>query len=200
MKTAFRKTGMVLIILLMAAVVVTGCDANNNNNSDEAQPAEETEEAAQQSIMQEDLVYENNFMSGIDMEVFWEFDEEQENLNMRLESPSAGWIAVGFEPSTRMADAQIIIGGFEEDDVLAVEEHIGTGATSHEQIEESYIDEYAGERDDEYTVIEFVIPLGEETRYDLTAGEEYEVILAYHDESDNFVQRHTQRTSENIEF
>lgn len=198
MKITFRKTAMVLVILLMAAVIVTGCDANNNNN-EEAEPAEEAEETAQESIMREDLVYENSFMSGIDMEVFWEFDEEQESLNMRLESPVAGWLAVGFEPSTRMADALIIIGGFDEGE-FTVEEHFGTGATSHEQIEEVYIEEYAGERQDEYTTIEFVIPLGEDSRYDLTAGEEYEVILAYHDESDNFLQRHSQRTSEDIEF
>ncbi|SDM44349.1 DOMON domain-containing protein [Halarsenatibacter silvermanii] len=199
MKTTFGKTAMVLAILLMAAVIVTGCNDGSNNN-EEADPAEEPEEIARESLMREDLVYENNYLSEIDMEVFWQFNEENETLNMRLESPSAGWIAIGFEPSTRMEDAQIIIGGFAENEDPAVEEHIGTAPTSHEQIETAYIEEYSGERQEEHTIIEFVVPLDEDSRYDLTAGEEYEIILAYHDESDNFLQRHSQRTSTEIEF
>ncbi len=187
---------MILILFLLIMFTAAGCD---NNNGEEVTPVEEDEDVSQASIMQEDLIFENSFMSGIDMEVFWEFDEDQENLNMRLESPSAGWVAVGFEPSQRMADAQIIIGGF-NDEELTVEEHYGTGSTSHEQIDEVYIDEYAGERQDEYTIIEFIIPLGEDSCYDLAAGEKYEVILAYHNESDNFLQRHSQRTSAEIEF
>lgn len=192
------KTGVLAVILLVVVLVAGGCDANNNNSDgEEAEPAEEI---AVESMLHEDLIYENSYTSGIDLEIFWQLDQENEVLNMRMESPSAGWVAVGFEPSTRMADAQIIIGGFTDDDVLSVEEHIGTSPTSHEQIEEVYIEEYAGERNDETTVIEVVVPLDETSRYELTAGEEYEVILAYHDESDNFLQRHSQRTSENIEF
>lgn len=195
MKITTSRSYVILAVLLILTVAVVGCEAGDNGNNEES--AEES--ASPESLLQEDLVYENHFQSEIDLDVYWEFSEGEEYLNMMVIGPSTGWLSIGFEPSTRMQDAQIIIGGFTEEE-FTLEEHFGTAPTSHEQIEENYIEEFTGESREESTVMEFVIPLGEDSRYELTAGEEYEVILAYHDDSDNFMEKHSQRTTTSIEF
>lgn len=196
----FKKNTILLItfVLLLIPLIITGCDNDNNNNDNEV--AEVDEEVAVESLLIDELVYENRHVSNIDMELFWKFSEDEHSLYMMLKSPGSGWLAVGFEPSTRMADAEIIIAGFDEDDNFLLEEHFGTSATSHELIEETYIKESSGERNDENSIAEFIIPLGEDSRYDLEPGTEYEIILSYHSSSDNFIQRHSQRTTIELEL
>ena len=193
-KALSRRFILAAAVLLLFTVLAAGCDSENENTGTKPDEAE-----TRVSILAEEITYENHFQAGIDMDFFWQFDAEGEELHIRLESPGSGWLAVGFEPSTRMQDAEMVIAGFEDDEFL-LEEHIGTGPTSHEQIENSYIQEYAGEHEEELTVAEFVLPLTGDTRYELQSGEVYEVIFAYHDEDDNFLQRHSQRTSAEVEF
>ncbi len=189
-----RKFFILIALLLVFPVMVSSCDAENENAGTEPEEAE-----TRTSILTEEITYENHYQAGIDMDFFWQFDAEGEELHIRLESPGSGWMAVGFEPSTRMQDAKMVIAGFKDDEFL-LEEHIGTSPPSHEQIEDSYIVEYAGEYEEELTVAEFVLPLTGDTRYELQSGEEYEVIFAYHDDDDNFLQRHSQRSSAEVEF
>ena len=193
-RTPSRKFFILTALLLVFTVMAAGCDAENGNAATEPEEAEN-----RASILTEEITYENHYQAGIDMDFFWQFDPEGEELHIRLESPGSGWLAVGFEPSTRMQDAKMVLAGF-QDDVFVLEEHIGTAPTSHEQIEESYIEDYAGEHEEDLTVAEFVLPLTGDTRYELQSGEVYEVIFAYHDEDDNFLLRHSQRTSAEVEF
>ncbi len=186
---------LIVFMLVFTLAEVTALSAYGDENY------ENEEYEARESFLREDITYENHYTSGIDMDVFWNFSEEEtgeEKILIRLETPETGWVSIGFEPSRRMQDAEIIIVGFEEE--VTLEEHYGNAPTSHEQIEASYIEEYYAERDQEGTVAEFIVPLTEESRYELEPGESYEVILGYHDSSDNFLDRHTQRTSTEIEF
>ncbi|MFW6270511.1 MAG: DOMON domain-containing protein [Bacillota bacterium] len=188
-----KKVFCLVLGLILVLTIVTGCEEEENNAS------QVEEDVTLESELVEELEYTNHFASDIDMEIYWEFSQEEDELYMVLESPGSGWLAVGFEPTNRMADAEIIIAGFENDSLL-LEEHYGTGSTSHEKIDETYIENYTGEKSEEISRAEFVIPLGEDSRYDLTRGEEHTIILSYHDNSDNFIQRHTQRTTIELEL
>lgn len=133
--------------------------------------------------------YSNYFHSEIGIEIFWEFGPER--LYMALQSPISGWLAIGFEPSTRMNHAKIIMATF-QDDELVLEEHIGTNPISHRKIEEVYISEFEG-NNLEGLLVEFVIPLDEDSIYDIVEGEELAVILGSHRSSQNLFTKHTQR-------
>ena len=134
---------------------------------------------------------------GID--IYWEFSEEQE-LYMMLKAPVSGWISIGFEPSRRMKDAKIVIIGFENEEII-LEEHYGNTQISHRKIEEKYITQFYGERTEEYSLAEFVIPLDTESRYNrLQPGSIIKAIIAYHSDSDNFMRRHSQRDTIEIQF
>ncbi len=188
-----KKIFCVMFILLLVMIVLVGCEEAENDiglvDGD----------VSLESQLIDDLVYTNQFNSDIEMEIFWEFSQDEEELYMVLKSPASGWLAIGFEPTNRMADAKIIIAGFENETFL-LEEHYGTAATSHDIIEETYIEKATGERDEDLSRAEFVIPLTGDSRYDLSAGEVYTIILGYHSSSDNFVQRHTQRTTIELEL
>jgi hypothetical protein len=119
---------------------------------------------------------------------------------MMLESPGSGWLSIGFDATNRMNEAKIIIAGFDEDNNFQLEEHIGTSATSHQLIEETYITESTGVREEDSSIAEFIIPLGGDSRYNIEAGEAHEVIIAFHSNSDSFMQRHSQRATVEIEF
>lgn len=189
-----KKISSLLFVLFIIFLVIAGCE---EEAADESEPV--AGEVTLDSALIEELVYTNHFISDIDMELFWEFSLEEEELYMVLKSPGSGWLAIGFEPTNRMADAQMIIAGFENEGFI-LEEHYGTGPTTHEKIDETYIENSSGERTAESSRIEFVIPLGVESRYDLQQGEEYTIILSYHNSSDNFLQRHSQRTTIEVEL
>jgi hypothetical protein len=99
-----------------------------------------------------------------------------------------------------MKDAKIVIIGFENEEVI-LEEHYGNTQISHRKIEEKYITQFYGERTEEYSLAEFVIPLDNESRYyRLQPGNVIKTIIAYHSDSDNFLRRHSQRDSMEINF
>ncbi len=189
----YKKSFSLVLSLFLVFSLINGCGEVENED------VKVDRNASLESELTDGLVYTNHFISDIDMELFWEFSQDEQELNIVLESPGSGWLAIGFDPTRRMADAKIIIAGFENENFL-IEEHYGTGQTSHDKIEETYIKNSKGERDDELSRTEFVIPLDEESRYDLRKGETHTVILSYHNSSDNFFQRHTQRTKVEVEL
>ncbi|MFW5873728.1 MAG: DOMON domain-containing protein [Bacillota bacterium] len=193
-----KKLFEVVCLLILLPLIITSCN-NNDNGEEETSGAEETE-VTRESILTEDLTYSNHYSADIDLDIFWEFNEEEDELHMMLESPGSGWLSIGFDASDRMNEAKIIIAGFDEDNNFQLEEHIGTSATSHEPIEETYITESTGEREEESSIAEFIIPLDEDSRYNIEQGEAQEVIIAFHSSSDGFMQRHSQRDSVEIEF
>ncbi len=110
-----------------------------------------------------------------------------------LESPGKGWVAVGFDPDYAMKGANIIF-GWVKDGEAHVEDHYGSGATSHRRDKVSHVLIAAGKEGREGTTIEFVIPLvtGDPRDKDLERGKSYPIILAYHKSYDG-MRRHTAR-------
>ncbi len=200
MSTIFKSKklfGLVCVLILLP-LIITGCDNDNGEENGEEQAG--LSEVTRESLLTEDLTYSNNYAADIDLDIFWEFNQDTDELHMMLESPGSGWLSIGFDATNRMNEAKIIIAGFNEDNNFQLEEHIGTSATSHEPITETYITESTGQREEDSSIAEFIIPLGEDSRYNIEQGEVHEVIIAFHSSSDGFMQRHSQRDSVEIEF
>jgi len=174
---------LVLFLMVIISTFVFGDNHSNQVNSK----------------MVEGLTYTNYIETELGMDIYWEFSENQE-LFMMLKAPVSGWISIGFEPSKKMKGAKIIIVGFKDEEVI-LEEYYGNTQISHRKIKEKYITEFYGERTEEYSLAEFVIPLDNESRYNsLQPGSIIKTIIAYHNSSDSFSRRHSKRDTIDINF
>jgi len=145
--------------------------------------------------------YENTmYVEALEMEIGWLVKDN--NLVFAVKTVGMGWAAVGFDPSTMMRDANIIIGDVTEEGSVNIEDHFGVSNTGHRADEVRNILQAAGSENEEGTVIEFVIPLdsGDDMDRKLETDQEYKVILAYHMSSSSFKIRHSNRTSVNIQL
>jgi len=130
---------------------------------------------------------------------------EGENLNVRVAAATTGWIAVGFDPSRGMKDANIII-GYVEDGRAFVRDDFGTGRTAHSPDEElggsSNVRNAEGAEENGQTWLSFTIPLDSGDQYDrpLEPGNRYEVILAAGNRDDFATYHGNSRTSVTIEL
>jgi len=124
-------------------------------------------------------------------------------LRMGLLSPGTGYVAIGMDPDRRMEGANFIIGTVRNGQVRMRDDY-GTGLLSHgSDIENGGTDNIlaaAGRELNGQTTIEFIIPLDSGDRFDksLEPGETYKILVAFHDTSDNFSARHSQRGSGEI--
>ena len=111
-----------------------------------------------------------------------------------LRSPGTGWVAAGFDPVNRMQGANYITAAVTPGGLL-IEDHFGTGPTSHRRDARNDILRAAGTVSDGQTLVEFVIPLdsGDPEDKPLLPGRTYTVLLAYHRSSTSFTVIHTAR-------
>jgi hypothetical protein len=105
-------------------------------------------------------------------------------LEVELTGPTTGWIAVGFEPSRAMKDANILIGYVDGDDAVMTDQ-FGTTMVAHRRDQEiggsRDVLVISGSETGGETTIRFAVPLDSGDEYDqpLAAGETARVILAY---------------------
>lgn len=113
-----------------------------------------------------------------------------------LRSPGTGWVSAGFGPDRGMEGANYILAAVSPSG-LTIEDHYGTGFTSHRRDDQDDILRAAGAVTEGKTVVEFMIPLasGDPEDKDLRPGQTYAVLLAYHRTSVAFTVRHTARGS-----
>lgn len=135
-----------------------------------------------------------------DMSVECKIDGEQ--LGITVSAPTEGWIAVGFEPSSMMKDANIIMGAV-VDGELVIADHFGTSAFAHQPDTDlggsSDVTAGEGSEEDGNTTLSFTIPLDSGDPYDraLQKGNNVKVILAYA-KRDGFGVKHSYRSSAEI--
>lgn len=118
------------------------------------------------------------------------------NIEFDFTAPTTGWIAVGFDPTAAMKDADIII-GYVSGDGSHIRDDWGDGFTSHRPDTEiggtDDVTLISGNEEDGTTRLIFSIPLSSGDSYDkeLAAGEAYKILLAYGpDDADNFQGYH----------
>ena len=106
------------------------------------------------------------------------------NLLVKVSTATVGWIAVGFDPSAGMQDANIII-GYVVNDTAYVRDDYGTGLYSHAPDTTlggtNDVADIAGSETGGVTEISFTIPLNSGDAMDrvLVVGQSYSVILAW---------------------
>jgi hypothetical protein len=135
-----------------------------------------------------------------DFSLMWMVDGA--NLNVKLSAPVEGWVAVGFAPTNKMKDANIIIGYVENGNVV-IEDHFGNSPISHKSDVSAdgkdNLTSISGTEKNGVTEISFTIPLnsGDPNDRVLVPGESYKVIFASYSK-DKITIKHSSRTSTNI--
>lgn len=136
----------------------------------------------------------------------WEFSWEisESEIEFTLSAPTTGWVAIGFNPSTMMKDADYRIAYVEGSDVF-IRDDFGNRLTSHVSDDQlggaQHGRAISGSESNGVTTVVFAMPLEAGDEYDesFVAGQEYKVILAYApDGGDNFTSKHVERTSVDI--
>jgi hypothetical protein len=128
---------------------------------------------------------------------------EKNALRVGLVSPGTGWVSIGFDPSSMMNRANIILGTVVDGAVVARDD-VGTGLFSHapdtSRGGQDNLLAAAGREADGKTTFEFAIPLnsGDDADRPLAVGQTVKVILAFHATSDDFSERHSRRTAGEI--
>jgi hypothetical protein len=165
------------IILLTGVLLYTGCAGGS-------EPEQELNEQGYWEISK----------SGITLQ--WKVDGS--DLDVILSAPTTGWVAVGFDPSSRMQGANIILGKVETGTPI-VRDDFGSAPTDHTEDVITNVTVNGGTEVDGITTVSFSIPLdsGDSNDKPLAEGESYRVLLSY-GSSDDFDQKHSTRTSVSI--
>lgn len=123
----------------------------------------------------------------------WSIEGDQ--LAVKLSAPTTGWVAVGFNPSSKMKDANIIIGYVKKGKVKIVDD-FGTAATQHKDDTKvggaENVTVVGGSEEGDTTTIEFSIPLnsGDEKDGVIDPNGDTTVILGYGPDRDSFRMKH----------
>ncbi|MBT3274372.1 MAG: DOMON domain-containing protein [Spirochaetales bacterium] len=168
---------MITLVLLTAAIAFAGGD----------------EEEASESMVLPGYSQAGNDSHSFDFQ--WQVDGD--SLNVQIMAPTTGWIALGFDPSNKMADANILI-GYVADGKAFLRDDYGIGQVKHgpdtaEGGEENFSNLDGGEADGG-TMLSFTIMLDSGDAYDkvLEEGKTYKIIYAYGPNGkDDFGSYHT---------
>ncbi|MBU2515644.1 DOMON domain-containing protein [bacterium] len=131
------------------------------------------------------------------MSFSWKIQQEQ--LLVKVTAATEGWVGIGFNPSTRMQDANFIIGyvkngKVEVTDAFGVrpKEHVDDTSTNGR----NDIISFSGNEEGGNTTIEFIIPLnsGDPADGKINVNDITTVLLAFGKGQDDFHSRHRFRT------
>ena len=161
-----------LLILILAGIIISGC----------VQPRMASKNVTEQKVTQpwkpDGIIsngeYSHNMTmtevggSGRSFEVYWKNDAQ--DLYMAMKAKTLGWIAVGFEPTDWMKDADIVL-GYVHDGNAIVQDQYSTGnygphVPDTELGGTNDIQEYGGRAENGYTVIEFKRKMNTGDKYD----------------------------------
>ncbi len=137
-----------------------------------------------------------------DFELSWSTDDLY--LYMGMKAKTAGWVAVGFDPSSQMKDADIVQ-GFIKDGVLSIADQYSTGQfgphpADTQQGGTDDILAAAGGSDGGFTTIEFKRRLDTGDKFDKQLGKgAHKIIWAYGSDL-QFTLKHTARGSGEIDL
>lgn len=94
-------------IMLLLAIVAAGCSDAVTDST--IQESEGTGQWNPDGVISEGEYTKSLFVNDGNYIVHWKF--ENETIVFGLETTSKGWAGIGFEPTARMKDADIILGG-----------------------------------------------------------------------------------------
>ncbi len=117
------------------------------------------------------------------------------NIDIKISAKTTGWVAVGFNPSDKMKDANIIIGYVKKGKVVIIDD-FGTKKYAHKRDEKSggqdNILQRSGSETGGITTLEFSIPLNSGDSKDrvIIPDGDTTVLLAYGAGRDSFRAKH----------
>ncbi|WP_163340668.1 DOMON domain-containing protein [Desulfopila sp. IMCC35008] len=121
-----------------------------------------------------------------------------DKLDVKLSAPTTGWVAVGFNPSKKMKDADIII-GYVKKGKVTIKDEFGSAPTQHKSDEKiggtSNVTVVGGSEENGVTTIEFSIPLNSGDTKDsvIDPAADTVIIVGYGTERDSFKVKHVFR-------
>lgn len=135
-----------------------------------------------------------------DMEVSWHYLGDR--IHFTMSAPTAGWVTIGFNTSTSMTGAYLLMGRVRANKAEVLEHYTispGNYKSFPELKTPSFIADVQGEQDSEKTTLKFSVPIKALNKYqkDLSKGLSYHLILAYSQE-DDFQHHSIMRSSINI--
>ncbi len=178
----------IVFTALLAAVVLAGC------GNDVAGPTEG--EGGWLEYTVDDFTFE------------WLIEDSLSTIRVKITAPTTGWVAVGFDPTLVMNEANLII-GYVSGGSVNIRDDFGTGQFSHDA------DTNLGGTDDVETIsgsesgtnlettLEFRIPLDTGDQYDKTLvdGNTYTFIFAYgNNDADDYTSVHAWAESASLEL
>lgn len=162
-----------------------------------------TQWAPDGTISPGEYVSSASFGGGV-FEVYWRI--EGNTLYMAIKGRTEGWVAIGFEPSTRMKDADIVFGWVSDNGDVTVVDMYSTGETGPHPPDTELggtndILQYGGKEDEGYTIIEFSRHLftGDQYDKDLSGKGEVNVIWAI-GSTDSMTSIHVERGTGTIDL
>ncbi|MDP2172836.1 MAG: T9SS type A sorting domain-containing protein [Candidatus Cloacimonadaceae bacterium] len=143
-------------------------------------------------------------VTGANVTLEYRITQGGQNLECRLTGQTTGWVAVGFNPTTVMRNANIII-GYVSGANTSIRDDWGTSNTSHvSDISLGGTSDVAlisGNESAGNTILQFTIPLVTIDQYDrpLVAGQVYPILLARGaNNADNFTGAHADASTVQI--
>lgn len=132
-----------------------------------------------------------------DMEFAWNLKED--TIQVRLSAKTDAWVGIGFNPTTRMKDANFII-GYVKGGEVTVTDHYGVTERQHEKDSkaggERHVDAVSGKEENGVTEISFSIPVNSGGPKDrpIWTNRENTILLAHGAGRDSFRTKHVFRT------
>jgi DOMON domain len=141
------------------------------------------------------------FITVVKSDITFKWKVVGDSLRCMVLAPTTGWLAVGFDPTEEMQDANFLI-GYVVDGTTYIRDDFGVTKTTHLADVglggENHVTRVFGHEQSGISEIRFTIPLNSGDQYDrvLIPGQTYEIILAFglngaddfssmHDEADN---------------
>ena len=186
-----------IVLILTGIVLISGCIQPKTTSSNF------TEHEISQPWKPDGVISDGEYSRNLTMtevggpgrsfEVYWKNDAQY--LYMAMKAKTTGWIAVGFEPSEWMKDAEIVM-GYVHDGNVTVQDQYSTGNYGpHVPVTElggtNDILEYGGKQENGYTIIEFKRKMDTGDRFNkaFSSGQVVPIIWSFSD-SDSIEVKH----------
>jgi len=165
----------ILILPAMVLVIISGCVQPQTGPSNES--GIEKVAAVTETWKPDGVVGTGEYARSIELSVgnisrnitlYWKNDADM--LYMAMRGGTRGWVAVGFEPSEKMKDADMVM-GFVNSSNVTVQDQYSTGTYGPHAVDTTLggtndILEYGGREDGNYTTIEFSRKMNTGDSYD----------------------------------
>lgn len=116
-----------------------------------------------------------------------------DTAEVTVSAPGTGWVAVGFNPSNRMKDADFLI-GYVKNGVVHVSDDFGVANTAHKPDTEiggkNDIISYSGSEANGVTTVTFVVPRDSGDPKDAKLGPGQHTVILGYSNSDSFTAFH----------